>query len=305
MSITVTVNEQQHEIKLTNVGNVQAIAQQSPNFFGEKLHHPFKFGFRKVEVRPGREVTTTFYESEFVSDEIENELKNATSFQIKHDGSCGYVKYDDETGLFKLFARYDVPFAKKKGDSKYTLMPAVKQAVEAAVASGQMLCCEALSPEATHWPHFRDCEYEMTKNCYVHYKKAFETFMVKYADTIPKKNFTCEFMGKQFCLPQYDQIQEPTLVVHGAYTIDIPVECRTFEGINQIMQSMPYIEGLVVYGPSKTMKIRREMFADVDGKSNLKWSKFKAGMQTVEELYLSDPEKYNVIKDGGLSSQVF
>ena len=189
-------------------------------------------------------------------------------FEKKHDGSCGYIKFDSETNEFIPCARFDV---KRDKDGSFKAVPP------------NAIPCEPMptAAEATHWPHFVPCSSD--PKAYKWYIHAFE--LAKKSGKLDglKKSFTCEYMGKKFNYKPCDGVeQEAAIVPHGLVTIDIPQELRTPEGIMAVLQELDFMEGLVVYGKNHIWKIRREMF--VDGDNKLKWpsdSKVKVSEQVM------------------------
>lgn len=271
--IITTFNIGLHKITLTKKSVNEAIQDQTI-FTGQKLLHPFPF-ITKVETKGKRTITTNTYDTTFRSNDIEQDILNATSFQIKHDGSCGYIKYDS---THIPYARYDVLRDKKTKE----------------FPKSDFMACEPKPTvsEATHWPHFRNCyTQELSKNSYKWHVEAFNKFMLKNPDIV-KKSFTCEFMGKPFNQPRTDPT-DVTLIVHGSIVIDIPKECRTPEGFHEILRLMPYAEGIIVYGNNNIYKIRRDLFSD------LSWP-----TETPESLYNSNPDTFSFLKNGGLSSLI-
>ena len=77
-------------------------------------------------------------------------------------------------------------------------------------------------------------------------------------------------MGKKFNYKPCDGVDlDAAIVPHGLVTVDIPDELRTPEGIRAVLETLDFMEGMIVYGKNHIWKIRREMF--VTGDQKLKW----------------------------------
>lgn len=271
-----TIDEQ--IVTLTKIPVIDAINNQS-NFFGQKMHHPFMTEEITRE-RNGRSFQKYIYQEKFISKEVEQDIKNAIRFEIKHDGSCGLIKDNIP------FARYDIK-RNKTGD--FVPAPSVTE----------LIPCEPkpIAPEATHWPHFRDCRDEMNKNCYKSHIVAFNKFMLENPQVANlNKSFTCEFMGKAFNQKVSDPVPCEKIVVHGSICIDIPESLRTFNGFYQIIKNMPYSEGIIVHTANNIYKIRRDLFLDSETNDTLKWP-------TIPLVELAKNDQYAFLAEwGGFSS---
>lgn len=231
-------------------------------FSGQKLLHPLKtktvitvmkhVGKNNKEFT--REVKEMVYEPEFVP-EAEYDIKNATRFEMKHDGSCGYIFWDVEAQSFVPYARYDV---KREKDGQFKSVPP------------NAIPCEPqpTSDDATHWPHFVPCSND--PKAYKWYIDAFTKMLASGKLDGLKTSFTCEYMGKKFNYKPCDGVElDAAIVPHGLVTIDIPVELRTPDGLMAVLEAFPFMEGIVIYGKDHVWKVRREMF--MKGSHKLQW----------------------------------
>lgn len=217
--------------------------QSNNNFIGQKVHHPFKTEKRQFKIRKHMQ-DTLVYTNEFIDEETKNIILNS-EFYVKHDGSCGYVRYDGTS--FKPYARYDI---KKKG-GKF------------GVPKDDWISCEPMpqSDEATHWPHFVKCE----GNLYKWQNAAFDKAINKLEQVKNKRSFTVEFMGKKFNGNKTDVIEDDGVVVpHCSLEIIINKDLISYEGFKTIFEKIPSIEGVIAYGSKDgkkyVYKIRRDMF---------------------------------------------
>ena len=247
------------------------------NFNGQKILHPFKMKTIKetysFKNKRGKTITKNtqgkVYENEFIDKETKNEIENAIRFEVKHDGSCGYIQYNPEDDSYTPYTRRDIK-KDKTGDFPEP--------------SSEWIPCEPkpTSKEATHWPHFRKCNEDTSQ--YKWELEAFETAM-KTGKLNIKKSLTCEYMGKKKNFCSSDPIESNCVIVpHGLYHIEIPKDSRTYEGLLKVLQDISYIEGIIIYGPTKIFKIRRDMFF-IDG-SRLKWPNPDSVKKLSEEVML-------------------
>lgn len=239
---------------------------QRKDFLGQKLHHPFKtreidgkysYWDSKAKKTVTKKTKELVYTEDFLSDEVCDDILNATRFEMKHDGSCGYILYDEQTNKFVPYARYDV---KKDKEGNFKSSP-----------ENSIPCEEKpTDPNATHWPHFVLClpDEQNKRLDYKWHVNAFNLMMnsekfkkLNELDSSQKKSFTCEFMGKKFNWKKADSIEDDAVIVpHGLIEFKIPIELRNYNGFLQIFSEIDYIEGLIVHGKNKIWKIRREMF---------------------------------------------
>lgn len=265
-----TVQEQEVVIKIYPLTSLK-----DRNFNGQKLHHPFETittvktvpCFDRQKRASSRNITEMHYEMAVVHEAVED-LQTAT-FEMKHDGSCGYIEYNPEKNEYIPYARYDVkrdPKTKQFKTPPENAIPCEPQPTTA---------------DATHWPHFVPCSSD--PKAYTWYLHAFELAKKSGKLDSTKKSFTCEYMGKKFNWKPCDGVDlDAAIVPHGLVTIDIPAELRTPEGIRAVLQELDFMEGMIVYGKNHTWKIRREMF--VVGDHKLKWpsdSKVKISEQVM------------------------
>lgn len=254
MSLNFAVLDQTVEVK---VHGVEHLKERNQNFNGQKLLHPFVTDFVEVSVesvnqKTGKKNVRKFkemvYTDKFVSEEAKNDLENALFFEMKHDGSCGYVRFVD--GKYVPYARYDV----KKGKDGFGPSPA------------DSLPCEPMptDEQATHWPHFVPCFSSPSA-----YKWHLEAFNKMMESGVLQKlegqevSFTCEYMGKKFNYKSTDPVEAEAVVVpHGLVTFDLPRELRSYQGLLALFKAFPTVEGVVVYGSNNTWKVRRSQFLD-------------------------------------------
>lgn len=267
---TVEINEKcvkllQHDITSLNTSTM---------FNGQKLLHPFVTKMITKEIiKQGKgnkqivqTVTDLVYTSDIVPEALDD-LQNAIRFDMKHDGSCGFLLWDREKREFIPYCRYDV----KKEHNTFPDGP--KDGIP----------CEPMptDPEATHWPHFVPCASKPKD--YKWYLHAFE--QAKKSGKLDKlsSSFTVEYMGKKFNYKPCDGVEQDAVIVpHGLITLEIPVELRTYDGFKKIMEAFPFMEGIIIRGKEKLWKIRRELFSSDDHK--LKWP--SNSMEKISELVM-------------------
>jgi len=242
----------QHDIMTLNTSTM---------FNGQKLLHPFVTKTITKEItKQGKgnkqiiqTVTDMVYTPEITPDAL-YDLQHAVRFDMKHDGSCGFLLWDVDKKEFIPYARYDV----KKQNSTFPDVP--KDGIP----------CESMptDPDATHWPHFVPCSSKPKD--YKWYLHAFE--QAKKSGKLDRlsNSFTVEYMGKKFNYKPCDGVEQDAVIVpHGLVTLDIPVELRTYDGFKKIMEAFPFMEGIIIRGKEKLWKVRRELFSNEDIK--LKW----------------------------------
>lgn len=215
-------------------------------FSGQKLHHPFK-----TKTIQGQKKWNS---SMIYTDEPVYDLTECERFDIKHDGSCGALVWNNSKNEYEPFARFDV----KKKNNVFQ-MPECN--------TSRWIPCEEMptAEEASHWPHFRPI-YEDPKT-YKWYIVAFESSLESIKKMTKEKNgeiVTIEYMGKKFNGKPEDPIRkECGIVIHGSLRMNIPKEMRNYEGFKKIFSVFP-IEGLVAYPEGKSpMKIRAELFEGI------------------------------------------
>lgn len=236
--------------------NPISIISSKKLFTGQKLLHPYKI--KNVEKlcneRQRRTINVSSYADEFVPDAV-NDMINATTFEMKHDGACGYILWDPATQTFLPYTRYDV---KKGSNGKFANIPA------------DAIPCEPMptNHEATHWPHFVPCN--KNPKAYKWHIVAFNLMTQSGKLNGIETSFTCEYMGKKFNYKKCDGVEMDAVIVpHGLVTLEIPIELRTPIGFKQILEAFDFMEGIVVYGKDNVWKIRREMFCNEN--ERLKW----------------------------------
>ena len=217
------------------------------NFNGQKLLHPFK-----TKTIKGEKVweNQMFY----IDDFSDINLSECDRFDIKHDGSCGALVWNNSKNEYEPYARFDI----KKKNNQFT---------KPSSFTSKWIECEPMptTEEASHWPHFRPI-YEDPKT-YKWYINAFESSLESIKKMTKEKNgeiVTIEYMGSKFNGKPEDPIhKECGIVIHGSLRMNVPKELRNYEGFKKIF-SVFHIEGLVAYPEGKSpMKIRAELFEGI------------------------------------------
>ena len=242
------------EVKMTK--QPTEILNTRTNFNGQKLFHPFETT-NVVKIGKNNKQTTELVYSNVFKDDAQDDIINAVRIDMKHDGSCGFLFFDDVKKQFVPYTRYDV---KRNKDGKFSESP--KNSIP----------CEPKpdddNAEATHWPHFVPVHDESGKP-QAQYKwniHAFDNAVKSGKLENIQQSFTVEYMGKKFNYKPCDGVEmDGVIVPHGLITFDIPVELRTYDGFKKIFDKFDCIEGLVVYGKKNIWKIRREMFVTTLG----------------------------------------
>ena len=237
-----------------NKDNWSVILELQKGFFGQKLFHPFSTTRVKefMHIHKGKrtykkEIDQLVYTDEFVDEEAEKIIMDEDSvFQIKHDGSCGFIMYDEETDTYIPYTRFDVRLDKETNEWKDI--------------GEKWIPCEGEPDKtiATHWPHFRNCEEDPSN-----YKYRLDAFSKLDTSKLPKTSFTCEYMGGKLGTPeQFDPIGAPCKIVpHGSATMKVSKEFRSLSGLGELFEMFPFIEGFIVTNPKsdKRYKIRRDL----------------------------------------------
>jgi len=230
-------------------------------FNGQKLLHPFVTKIINKQItKTGKgnkpviqNFTEMIYLPEYLPEALGDILK-AVRFEMKVDGSCGFLYWNPATDEFVPYCRLDI--RKEKGG-----FPDVPK---------NGIPCEPMptDPNATHWPHFVPCSND--PKGYKWYIHAFEQAKKSGKLDIIFNSFTVEYMGKKFNYKPCDGVdQDAVIVPHGLVTLEIPIELRNYNGFRKIFEEFSFMEGIIVYGEKQVWKIRREMFSDDAGK--LKW----------------------------------
>jgi len=222
-------------------------------FIGQKINHPFAMKHvdgvetwwdRKKNKQVTKKTKELAYDNRFISEEADNDVRDADRIELKHDGQCGYIKY--ENGNLIPFTRYDV---KRDESGKFKNPPPNSFPCEP----------EPQTDDATHWPHMVPLSND--PKAYKHNLSAFDIASKSGKLSKIKCSFTCEYMGLKFNHRSTDPFQlDGVIVPHGLITLEIPKELRTHDGMMKIMQAFPFIEGMVIYGKQNVWKIRRDMF---------------------------------------------
>lgn len=216
---------------------------QQTQFKGQKIHHPFE-----TEL-VGRSLRYTDRSAPGV------DISSVTRFDIKHDGSCGALVWDQVSNQYKPYCRFDIKKNMKAKDGEN---------FENKQKTSAWIECEVkpTSDDATHWPHLRPCEedpkaYKWHLDAYAKSKKTIDKLDRSfYGDLI-----TVEFMGSKFNGKTSDLIGDTGIVIHGSMQMFVPDELKNYAGLKKIFEELKVIEGLVAYFPDgKVMKIRAEMF---------------------------------------------
>lgn len=224
-------------------------------FNGQKILHPFgldtKFLLKNDKNGTSKQVPIgTYYKNsnDIATTEL---LKSCKRFDIKHDGSCGAIVWNEELKQYEPYARFDI---KKNKQGEFFNASKTDKWIE----------CESkpTHPEATHHPHFRPCSED--KKAYKWNILAFDLAKEKLQAFTPDKHgkiITVEYVGKKFNYNKSDSIEEDArLVVHGSLQVEVPEELRNYDGFMALFKELPTIEGLVAYTDMGPLKIKREMF---------------------------------------------
>lgn len=206
------------------------------DFNGEKMFHSIKTNtVTNVSSRSGKTTNELVYADNFMPEALEDIL-TANRIDMKHDGSCGLLMWDNIKKEHIPYARYDA----KKDGGKFKTPP-----------TGSIPCePEPTDPIATHWPHWVPLTVD-TKGQYKWYVHAFEIAKKTGKLNGINTSFTVEFMGKKLNGKKTDDIGEDAVIVpHGLITLDIPQELRTVIGFWRIFEEMSFMEGLIVHGKS-------------------------------------------------------
>lgn len=252
-----------------------------PVFNGKKLRHLFEFEkeARKVTItkvikkgkKKGqtitstRTVTSSAYTDAFSyccvrdtdggwsnlsQDEMTELLFECDRFDLKLDGGCGLLKWNDETGTWEPWTRYD---ARMKNGAWKIPKDGIPCEPEPTGDDGSKL----------HWPHMIRCTKE-----HKWHLVAFELAKSRLGELTPGRDYTIEWMGTKFNHRGKEKIEpfdQPAVIVpHGSLRVMIPVPLRTFDGIKRVIEEIPQIEGLVAYLPGgNQVKIRRDGFKEL------------------------------------------
>lgn len=215
-------------------------------FNGEKMHHAIERIKVEKEVtvrRRKKQVVIKRYDlvygDSFVADEVADDILHADSFTMKHDGSCGLLKWDGSQ--HQPFTRYDVKRDKTTGEFN--------------PPDGGIPCEEKpTTDEATHWPHMVPCKLPDHK----WHLSAFE-LAKPLLGTLEERDYTIEWFGRKFNYKWSDPTDcSACIVPHGSVAFDIPMALRTPKGFAAIFNAIPNIEGLVARRGDRTYKIRRD-----------------------------------------------
>ena len=175
----VAVDGVTYQVTLCKRSWKEAIENQSTlsNFVGQKTCHALTRCIEEIEIpyvdkKTGETKAKThrvsFYGDGFASKEVEEDVCSAFSFQLKHDGSCGFIRFNEETDEYEPWTRYDIKQNKRKPGS--WAYKGKKDLVKGWIA------CEP-EPDLSlgtnmHWPHFRSCAED--KAAYKHNIATFE-----------------------------------------------------------------------------------------------------------------------------------
>lgn len=231
------------------------------DFGGQKIFHPFPMISIDEECtfrdRKSDEMITIMRQGKVYDLSTDNDdIMQATEFQLKHDGACGYIMYKD--GVWEPWTRFDIK-KHKKGP---------KQGQWKREPEPHWIACspKPTDPNATHWPHFRPCSDD--PKGYKWQLDAFKKAKDKFEGT---RSFTCEYMGTKSNGKASDPITHDCVIVpHGTIYVDVPVELRTAQGMKAMFKVFP-VEGLIAHTPNKIYKIRREMFHDGTDRQDFMW----------------------------------
>jgi hypothetical protein len=219
-------------------------------FVGQKMHSPWWVSHEthQYERRTPEEEATT-----------QQQLQDCDHFELKHDGSCGALKWDGKK--FIPHARFDIKqrTGKKMIDGDpFKIKPDTKNWIP---CEPQPEIDEG-SKALKHWPHMRPISEE--PKMYKHYWTAFNSCEAELMEKVAPwmevgQVITVEYMGPEFNKPSYEPIPAPRIVLHGSLTMRVPKELRTYEGFEKIFAAFPIIEGVIGYpaDPTKpTFKVK-------------------------------------------------
>lgn len=258
----------------------------SYEFTGQKLKHPFEM--KTIEEvnewtdKRGKKITRVIKGQVYTHSVINSDIKEEDAvIQLKHDGSCGYMCFDEESRQFTVYARFDVHIDPKTGTWKD-------------VIGKDWIACEP-EPEISkdsdshkkyHWPHFRPCSED--PKAYKWFIEGFEKFKdTKLLEKI-NRSFTFELMGNKVQRCESDLIPNHNAVIipHGLVTVNIPVEMRTYEGFKRFFELYDKVEGVIIHCKDSVYKVRRDMFEDSQG-VRLKWPNGLSTLNTNSSYNLS------------------
>ncbi len=261
MELLGTVNVGDHVIHFEKVPLNEVLERKG--FIGQKLKHPFVFEKKTVKkervfwkskkkIKKMVDENYVHYINKYTNEDVEIAMKDPEAiFEVKFDGGCGYLMYDDHEGKYIPYTRRDVRKV-KNATEEYNQWKERKDT---------WIPCEPepTVPEATHWPHMVPCYEE--RNNYKWMIQAFETLEATGLLNDCTKSFTVEWMGKKCNYCKTDPCEEDLVVVpHGSVRINVPMELRTFEGMKLLMTHVPFIEGLVCYSQHGVFKILHDLF---------------------------------------------
>ena len=222
---------------------------QKSNFSGNKIHHPFKI----CPIKNSKGWNTFAYDEENIENTVVNALSSCTRFDIKHDGACGALIWNNDSKSYVAYTRYDI----KKNNNGVFAPPK-------GVDISNWIPCEEkpTAPDATHFPHFRPISEDPKQYKWQHFAiEKSQDFISKMSPDIYSEIVTIEYMGKYFNGKVSDFVGDVGIVLHGTLQIVIPEPLRNVRGIRKIFELMPVVEGVVFYPKdSSPMKIRAEMF---------------------------------------------
>jgi hypothetical protein len=258
---------------------------------------------KKVDNIVGIKINVTSFQvnsDNFKNKLVEEDILNASSFEFKFNGECGFMKFNSESGQYELWRRYDVK-EDNKGNFPFIDPKWIECQPCPVRKEDQPLVTAKVEEETIEWPtketlndDLMSCIQEtlqkslpdydnrslqivlikrINKNNYhwPHWKQtdmgktylnAFNTAVKSNKIGDVKQDFTVELMGKKFqkC-PGEDSKIDSYMVPHGSVCLDIPYTLRTAKGLKKICMNMPWCEGIVIHCKNGNIyKIRRENF---------------------------------------------
>lgn len=278
-----------HDV-VVKMSTLENLPTSTRTFVGQKILHPMAVTIKQIEKivtaktkgrKPytyNKHVTEVAYNSDFISPEAEDAIKNPSVVAVKFDGSCGFIQYDSKTDTHTMYTRIDLKFT---ADNKISMCG--KQYGSESDLPSVMIPCEADPRNGTkyenygklHWPFMVPIAEAINETVKVlelvegiTVAKTYKWNIVAFENAVTSgklsrlhRDITCEQMGKQFNLKERcDIMEKPALVPHNSMILDIPPELCTFTGFCEILKTISTIEGVVIYGKNGTVwKFRRDM----------------------------------------------
>lgn len=250
-------------------------------FHGQKMFHLFDFDKEIVtytktwgrgKKKKTEEITKTYlhYKDGYADANAQKTLEDPDAiFEVKFDGGCGSLIYDETEGKYNPYTRRDV---KKNNDGVALGEPRYWKE-----RKDTWIPCEPepTVPEANHWPHMVPCYEEPNSNKWM--IQAFENLQKTHVLDNHTKSFTIEWMGQKCNYCKTDPIEDDlAIIAHGSIRIELPASdtIRSYEGMKTLLTQIPFIEGIVCYSQHGVFKVRRDLFwSDTNPKRNMSWGR--------------------------------